>query len=232
MRNKEAVIIYNGIEIQVIRKKIKNIHLSVRQDGKVSLSAPFSLSETVIKSFLSSKMPWINKQIDKFNNKPKKVELEYKTGEIVYYFGTPYTLTVIEGLKNSIKIVEENVLFYCKSDSNFDMRKKCFDNWYKNALKEKIPKLLEKWENISSLKCNNWQIRDMKTRWGTYSTQTDKIWLNLQLAKKPIECVEYVVMHELAHTIVCNHGKNFVAIMDKFMPNWKELKKQLNYQLF
>lgn len=115
-----------------------------------------------------------------------------------------------------------------RKESTAKQRQAYVNEWYRVLLKEKIELYLPKWEQITGLYCDSWQTKYMTTRWGTCNTATKKIWFNLQLAKKPVECLEYVMLHELAHLKVRNHGKDFIAILDKYMPYWRETRKLLN----
>lgn len=121
-----------------------------------------------------------------------------------------------------------SALLTVRKESTAKQRENFVNEWYREHLKSEIAKLLPKWERITGLKCSSWQTKYMTTRWGTCNAQTKKIWINLQLAKKPVACLEYVILHELAHTQVRNHGSDFIAIMDQYMPYWRDVKKKLN----
>lgn len=225
-------LLIDGIEIDIVRKNIKNIHLSVLPpDGKVRLSLPFSVNEEAALLFARSKISWIVKQIEKFENQPRFTIREFVSGENLYVFGKLYKLQVVYANSNRITIQGEKVVLQVKAESTASQREKYVNEWYRKLLKQKLGSIFEKWQQITGLKCNSWQIKYMKTRWGTFSPATQKVWLNLQLAKKTVECIEYVVLHELAHSVERNHGKQFIAIMDKFMPNWRTLKNDLNKQI-
>lgn len=220
----------SGIKIEVQKKNIKNLHLVVAPpDGKVRVSAPMHLSDDSIKMFVRTKLSWIKKQQEKFEKQPRQSEREYVSGETLYVFGQQYFLRVEYSYKGNTLVLEGNeAILTVRKESTAKQREAFVNEWYRSKLKEKIEIYLPKWENIAGLYCNSWQTKYMTTRWGTCNTNTRKIWLNLQLAKKPIECLEYVILHELAHLKVCNHSKDFVAIMDQYMPYWRETKKLLN----
>jgi predicted metal-dependent hydrolase len=118
-----------------------------------------------------------------------------------------------------------------RENSTVEQRGRWVNEWYREQLKEKIQKYLPKWEAITGLYPSSWQTKYMTTRWGTCNTKTGKIWFNLQLAKKPVECLEYVILHELVHLKVKNHGPDFVAMMDLHMPYWRDVRKNLNSQM-
>ena len=220
----------SGITIDVQKKNIKNLHLVVAPpDGKVRVSAPMHLSDDSIKMFVRTKLGWIKKQQEKFEKQPRQSEREYVSGETLYVLGQQYFLRVEYSYKgNSLVLSGNEAILTVRKESTASQREAFVNEWYRALLKEKIELYLPKWENITGLLCDSWQTKYMTTRWGTCNTNTRKIWLNLQLAKKPIECLEYVILHELAHLKVKNHSKDFVAIMDQYMPYWRETKKLLN----
>lgn len=220
----------SGIKIEIQKKKIKNLHLVVAPpDGKVRVSAPLHLSDESIAMFVRTKLRWIKEQQEKFMLQSRQSEREYVSGETLYLWGKQYFLQVEYSYKgNSLAIDGNKAILTVRKESTVKQREHFVNEWYRCHLKEEIERLLPKWEKITGLYCNSWQTKYMTTRWGTCNTQTKKIWFNLQLAKKPIECLEYVILHELSHTKVKNHNSDFIEIMDRYMPNWKEIRKQLN----
>lgn len=220
----------SGIKIDVQKKNIKNLHLVVAPpDGYVRVSAPMHLSDESIKMFVRTKISWIKMQKEKFANQPRQSQREYVSGETLYVLGQQYFLRVEYSYKgNSLVLAGNEAILTVRKESTSKQREAFVNEWYRSLLKEKIEFYLPKWEHITGLYSDSWQTKYMTTRWGTCNTKTRKIWLNLQLAKKPLECLEYVILHELSHLKVRNHGKDFVAIMDKYMPYWREIKKKLN----
>ena len=220
----------SGIEIEVQKKNIKNLHLVVvPPNGKVRVSAPMHLSDDSIKMFVRTKLSWIKKQQDKFAKQPRQSEREYVSGETLYFFGQQYFLRVMYSYKgNSLILSGNEAILTVRKESTASQREAFVNEWYRELLKEQIAKLLPKWEEKTGLYCSTWQTKYMITKWGTCNTKTKKIWLNLQLAKKPIECLEYVILHELAHLKVKNHNSDFIAILDNHMPFWRETRKLLN----
>ena len=220
----------SGIKIEVQKKNIKNLHLVVAPpDGKVRVSAPMHLSDESIAIFVRTKLGWIKKQQEKFSSQLRQSEREYVSGETLYLWGKQYFLQVDYSSKcNSLVLSGNKAILTVRKESTVKQRENFVNEWYRKHLKEEISKLLPKWENLTGLTCSSWQTKYMTTRWGTCNTQTKKIWINLQLAKKPPECLEYVILHELAHTRIKNHDSDFLAIMDKFMPYWRDVKKKLN----
>lgn len=220
----------SGIKIEVQKKNIKNLHLAVvPPDGMVRVSAPMHLSDESIAMFVRTKLGWIKKQQEKFAEQPRQTKREYVSGETLYVFGHQYFLRVEYSYKGNSLVLEGNeAILTVRKESTAKQRETFVNEWYRTLLKEKVKIYLPKWENITGLHCDSWQIKYMTTRWGTCNTNTRKIWLNLQLAKKPIECLEYVILHELAHLKVRNHSKDFVVIMDQYMPYWRDVKNTLN----
>ena len=223
-------VLISDIQIEIIKKDIKNMHLSVLPpDGKVRVSAPNNLSDESIIMFVKTKLGWIKKQQEKFELQPRQSEREYVSGETIYVWGHQYFLQVeYNQKKNSLVLVGNKAILSVRKESTAKQREKFVNEWYRSLLKTEVEKYLPKWEAITGLYCDSWQSKYMTTKWGTCNTSTRKIWLNLQLAKKPIECLEYVILHELAHLKVKNHGPDFVAILDWHMPYWRECKKMLN----
>ena len=218
-----------GIEIELIRKNIKNMHLYVlRPDGKIRVTAPMRLSEKRIIDFVLSRVDWIRDQQAKILSEPHSAPITYSNGDTLIIFGQPYTLNVIEGKRSSFTLLGDKAELHCKSDSTVEQRESIVERAMRELLYARLGPLFEKWERISDLKSSSYQIKKMKTRWGTCNTRTRKIWINLELYKKSDECIEYVIMHELTHLRVPNHGKDFVAIMDLYMPRWRELREELN----
>lgn len=223
------IVIFN-IPVEVIRKNIKNLHLSVLPpDGRVRVSAPTQLTEEAITMFVRTKLGWIKKQQEKFQQQPRQSERQYVSGETLYVWGKQYFLQVEYSYKgNALILSGDKAILTVRKESSPKQRDGFVNEWYRNLLKREVAKYLPKWEKTTGLYCSSWQSKYMTTKWGTCNPTSKKIWLNLQLAKKPIECLEYVVLHELAHLKVHDHGPEFTAILDQYMPYWREHKRRLN----
>lgn len=223
------LIILNNIEIQVTKKKIKNLHLSVMPpNGSVKISAPIEVSDDAIIAFASSRFGWIKAQIATFENHERESKREYVSGESFYLFGRRYLLNVIHTNKNKIEIQNDRIILGLKKNATTDQKINFVTNWYRNELRKELKKLLEIWQTKTRLIPESWQIKDMKTKWGSCTKNKGKLWFNLQLAKKPIDCIEYVVLHELIHLKVEKHNNEFKNLMQQYMPNWQERKSTLN----
>lgn len=220
----------SGILVEVNRKSIKNLHLSILPpDGKVRVSSPMHLSDESISMFVRTKLGWIKKQKEKFDIQPRQSERQYVSGETLYVFGKQYFLRVEYSYKgNSLVLSGNDAILTVRKESTTKQRENYVNEWYRSLLKEKITLYLPKWEKVTGLYCESWQTKYMTTRWGTCNTEKKRLWFNLQLAKKPLECLEYVILHELAHLKEKTHNKDFIAILDAYMPNWREIKSRLN----
>jgi len=219
-----------GIPVRINKKEIKNMHLYVKPpDGHVEVSAPLHLSDESISMFIRTRIGWIKKQQEKFRVQPRQIAREYVSGETLYVWGKQYFLQVeYSNRGNALDLFGDKAILTVRKESIAKQRENYVNEWYRGLLKAEIEKRLPKWENSSGLHCSGWQTKYMETKWGTCNTKTGKIWINLQLAKKPYECLDYVLLHELAHLQTKNHGVEFIAILDEFMPNWREVRKELN----
>lgn len=230
--------IISNMEIELVRKNIKNINLSVHApEGRIRISAPKGVSDETIRLFIISKLPWIKKQQEKFKNQVRQPQREFVSGESHYFQGMSYLLNVIYvPIKPRAEIREEKCMecsvrhidLYVRPDSTNEQRQKVMVEWYRKQLKKEIPDLIEKWEPIMGVKVDSWGIKLMKTRWGTCNPQAKRIWINLELAKVYMHCLEYVVVHEMVHLLERYHDDRFTAYMDKFLPDWKSRKEELN----
>jgi predicted metal-dependent hydrolase len=208
------------------------MHLYVKPpNGNVMVSAPLAMRDEAIERFVRNKASWIKKQVAKFNNQLRQSEREYVSGETLYIWGRQYYLQTKYGNKNALVISNGKAVLTVRKESTAGQRENFVREWYRQLLKAEIARLLPKWEKTTNLKATGWQTKYMTTCWGTCNTMTGKIWLNLQLAKKTPECLEYVILHELVHLVEKNHNERFVSLMDKYMPMWREIKKKLNDQI-
>ena len=219
-----------GIPVEIQKKDIKNLHLYVLPpDGAVRVSAPESFSDESIRLFVRSRLGWIKKKQEQFNLQPRQTQRQYVSGETMYVWGKQYFLLVNYSSKgNSLVLNGDRAILTVRKESTPSQRENYVNEWYRKELKAKIEQLLPKWEQKTGLFCSSWQTKYMTTKWGTCNTKTGKIWINLQLTKKTIDCLEYVILHELTHLKIRNHGKDFVAFMDSNMPYWRDIRRTLN----
>ncbi len=220
-----------SIEIEVARKDIKNLHLAVYPpNGRVRIATPLRINDESVRLFAISKLAWIKKHQANFIAQNRQTEREFISGESHYFKGKRYLLNLIEH-KTSPKIFIRNNKYlelYMKKGSSKQQREKVIKEWYRQALKNDIPALITKWQTIIGVVVADWGVKFMRTKWGTCNIQAKRIWLNLELAKKPRHCLEYVIVHEMVHLLERHHNKRFFAYMDKFMPQWQLYKDELN----
>lgn len=221
----------NNIVIDVVRKNIKHMHLAVYPPtGRVRIAVPLRIDDEAIRLFAISKLAWIRKNQRTFANQDRQSPRSFIERESHYFQGKRYLLRVHEE-NASPKVVLKGKTYidlYVRSNSSLEQRALILNEWYRSELKSQIPSLISKWERTLGVLVEDWQVKQMKTKWGTCNIEKKRIWLNLELAKKPVECLEYIIAHELVHLIERHHNENFLYYMDKYLPNWKQLKSILN----
>ncbi len=235
MNTEQTQITVSGIDIDVIKKDIKNMHLSVHPPtGRVRISSPKEMETKSIRLFAVSKLGWIKKHIRNMQEQNRQPEREYIQRESHYFQGQRYLLNIIEhdappkvGIRN-----KKYMDLYVRPGSDKEKKKEIIKEFYRSELKEQIPPLIEKWEEKMGVQVNDWIVRQMKTKWGSCNTDEGRIILNLELAKKAPECLEYVMVHEMVHLQERLHTKRFKALLDKYMPSWKERREELNELVF
>lgn len=218
------IIDLHGIPIEILKKPIKNINLRIYPpDGNVKVSVPLRYSEKLIRETLAQKYNWIEEQRIRIRNRAQTTEVLLNTGNSIPFMGKNYLLIIEEHQRpNPIQIKEELIYFYTQPHSTQAQRQAHLDVWYKQQMQTRLPELFRYWENIVGVKVNEWGIKKMKTRWGSCNTQAARIWLNLNLIKKPQICLEYVLVHELVHLLEPSHNKRFHGLMSQFMPQWSD----------
>ena len=223
-------MIINDLEVEILRKKNKNMHLYVLPpNGAVRVSVPFNSNDEIIRLFVLTKIGWVKSQIEKYKNQIRQSTREYVTGESHYLWGRRYRLKVIEGSRTKgLSIQSGTLIFVVRNQATTAQRKAVFNEWYRQELKAKIPDLMDLWQKRIGVCVSSWQVKNMRTKWGTCNVAKKRIWLNLQLAKKPVECLEYIIVHELCHLIQNDHSPVFANMMDKYLPGWRATRKQLN----
>ena len=219
-----------NITIDVEKKDIKNIHLSVYPpNGKVRIAAPEYMELDTIRVFAINKLEWIKKQQATFKNQVRETPREYIEKESHYFQGERYLLNVIEhDAKPKVLLNHNTIELYVRPNTSTEKRKSILDEWYRAEMKKIIPPLLKKWENKIGVKANDFGIKQMRTKWGSCNIISKRIWLNLELAKKPSICMEYILVHELVHLLERNHNDRFIRFMNEFMPKWRVHKDELN----
>ena len=223
-------IIVDGIEATIVRKRVKNIRVTVvPPDGEVRVTAPRLYPELLIRGFLSERADWIRSHIAAVQKKHANEPRAFETGETVPLFGTAYPLVVLENQKkNAVALDGGRIVLSLKNPADAKQREAILNDWYRERLRTEIEHLMPLWSERTGLVPSGWIIRNMTSRWGTCNTGSGRITLNLQLVKYPLPCLEYVILHELAHLKAHGHGADFKAILDAHMPSWKARRKQLN----
>jgi len=224
-------ITVSNVIIDVVRKDIKNIHLAVYPPtGRVRIAAPLRVNDDAIRVFAISKLAWIKRQQSKFEGQERIPPREYKNRESHYFKGQRYLLNIIEA-DAPPKVILKNktcIDLYIRPEAQTAKRHKIMNEWYRKELKKIIPELIEKWEKHLNVKVGDWRIKLMKTKWGSCNIEKKRIWLNLELAKKPIHCLEYIIVHEMVHLLERHHNDKFLYYLDTYLPNWKQFRKELN----
>lgn len=223
-------ITVSNIKIDVVKKNIKNLHLGVYPPtGRVRIAAPQDTNDETIRLFAVSKLGWIKRHQRAFVSQDRELAREFVSGESHYFNGKRYLLQVIEqDAAVRVEVWHKKIVLYVRKESTIKQRTIVLNNWYRSQLKTQIPEFIDKWERILKVKLNDWGVKQMKTKWGTCNIEQKRIWLNLELAKKPLPCLEFIIVHEMIHLLERHHNEKFMAYMDKYLPNWKGLKNELN----
>ncbi len=225
-----AHIILGDLKIDVIYKDIKNVHLSVYPpSGKVRISAPLRLDLDTIRIYAISKIDWIRKQQAKLNEQAREPARDFINRESHYYLGKRYLLKIVEiDAPPKITLKHSIIEMQIRPDTKTEKREIILDEWYRQRIKEIVPTYINKLVKTMNVSVHDFGIKKMKTKWGSCNCKASRIWLNLELAKKPKSCIEYVVVHEMVHLLESKHGNKFTSYMDEFLPMWRSLKNELN----
>jgi len=218
------------MDVEIVQKDIKNIHLSVYPPkGRVKVSAPESMSIDTIRVFVISKLGWIKKQQDKLCGQTRETPRQCIDKESHFYNGRRYLLQVVErNASPQIELFHSKIILQVRPGASEEKKQAVLEAWYRKQLAEKVRILISIWEKkigVSVAKCT---IRKMKTKWGSCIPSSRSILINLELAKKPPECLEYIVVHELVHLIEPSHNSHFVSIMDRSLDKWRFYRDELN----
>jgi predicted metal-dependent hydrolase len=218
------------IAVDVILKDIKNVHLSVYPPtGRVRISAPSRMSLDTIRAFAISKLAWVKQQQRKLQAQERETPREYLDREGHYVWGRRYLLRVIErDQAPAIVLKHDRMILGVREGTDQAAREAIVAQWYREQIRSLVPELISKWEPILGVRVRRCFVQQMKTKWGSCNPRAGTIRLNTELAKKPKECLEYIVVHEMVHLLEPTHNARFVAFMDQFIPNWQFLRQLLN----
>ena len=204
-----STLTVGGIKVEVVRKDIKNIHLGVYPpNGRVRIAVPVHIDDEAARLAVVNKLSWLKKQIATFSRQPR--------------------LSDPKGKPEVRRPTKSRLELHVPSRSKKETRLSVLDRWYRKQLRDAAEPLLTSWQSKIGVKVNFWSVKRMKTKWGSCNHETSRIWLNSELAKKPIECLEYIVVHELIHLVEPSHNEDFVKMMDKYLPNWQRISDILN----
>lgn len=226
-----STLTVGGIKVEVVRKDIKNLHLGVYPpNGRVRIAVPMHIDDEAARLAVVDRLIWLKKQIAAFDRQPRLSNPEAVSGESWYVFGQRFRLLVVPtNGKPEVKTpTKSRMELHVPSQSKKEIRLALLDRWYRKQLRESADPLLAKWESTIGVQADYLGIKRMKTKWGSCNHKTRRIWLNAELAKKPIECLEYIVVHELVHILEPKHNEKFIKLMDGHLPNWRSLSDILN----
>ena len=221
----------NGLTVDVVRKKIKNLHLAVYPPiGRIRVAAPLQLDDEAVRLAVISRIAWIKRQQTKFEEQERQSAREYVSGESHYFQGSRYLLNIIErdGPGQVVVRNKKYLDLYIRPGSDALQRERLLQAWYRAHLRAAIPAMLAIWEPKLGIEVADWGIKHMKTKWGTCNIQARRIWINLELAKKSERCLEYIVVHELMHLLERQHNDHFLELMNHFMPQWRQFREEMN----
>ena len=220
-----------GIEVEVVRKPIKHLYMGVYPPrGRVRVSAPAHLDDGALRLAVISRLEWLKRKQATFREQERQSQREMVTGESHYFHGRRYRLDIVEAAgPPSVRLVNRTRMeLRIRPGSDPKARRQALDAWYRKQLRESIPALLTKWEPRIGEAVSEVRIRRMKTLWGSCNASARRIWLNLELAKKPPSCVEFVLVHEMVHFFERRHNERFFERMDALMPSWRRCRDELN----
>ena len=221
----------SGIPVEVVRKDIKNLHVGVYPpSGRVRVAAPVRLDDDAVRLAVISRLGWIRRKQRAFEEQGRQSQREMVTGESHYFQGRRYLLDVVEEDGSpSVRLAGHTTMqVRVRPGSDRQARELVLQRWYRRQLREQIPSLLAKWEPEVGVTVAAVCIKKLKTLWGSCNAASRRVWLNLELAKKPASCLEYILVHEMVHLLERCHSDRFREHMDRFMPQWRTHREELN----
>jgi predicted metal-dependent hydrolase len=231
MSTANAYLTIRGISVDVVYKDIKNLHVGVYPPfGRVRVAAPHRLNDEHVRLAVIQRLSWIRRQRQQLLAAARQSEREMITGESHFVWGERYRLKVIERAtgRPEISLNRRELLMLVPDGTDAEARRRLLDRWQRAQLRATIPSLIERWEPKVGRQVAHWQIRRMKTKWGSCNPAASRVWFNVELAKKHPACLEYIMVHEMTHLLERTHGERFSALMDGFMPDWRSRRDQLN----
>lgn len=225
-----TIIEVADLKVEVERKWIRNIYLRVSPtDARIRISAPVLMSERAIRRFVLAKEAWIRQRLRRVGERQSPTPREFLSGELHYYMGQGYRLQVVHGNGPArVERADDQIILYIREGATKEQREVAMREWYRAEMKALIAVLVARWEAVIGVKARRISIKRMRTIWGSCNHRTHDINFNLELMKKPLHCIEYVVVHELLHIIVRLHNDEFKALLTRYLPDWRETKRELN----
>lgn len=224
-------ITVGGLTVEVVRKDIKNLYLRVYPpNGRIRVAAPLVVSDEAVRLAVIGKLGWIKRQQVKFAGQPRRSQREMVSGESHYFLGQCYRLRVLAYTgPPRIRCGGADFLdLFVRPKTTAAQRQRVLEDWYREQLRGRIPALLEQWQPVLGVAAAEWGIKKMKTRWGSCNIRARRVWFNLELAKKPAQCLEYIVVHELVHLMERHHNERFTGLLDTHLPQWRPYREMLN----
>lgn len=230
MSTASAYLTVRGIDVDVVYKDIKHLHIGVYPPlGRVRVAAPRRLDEDQIRLAVVQRLAWIKRQRERLRGADRQTERRMVTGESHYIWGVRRRLRVVRRPgRGHVELDGDRLLLYVPAGTEAEGRRKLLDTWQRQQLREAIPPLLDRWQTVVGRDVSAWGIRRMKTKWGTCNRETGRVWFNVELAKKHPRALEYIVVHEIAHLLERGHGERFTTLMDGFLPDWRSRRDELN----
>ena len=231
MATERQLLEVSGIPVEIVRKNIKNLHLGVYPpNGRVRVAVPLRISDETVRLAVVSRLGWIRRKQTEFVKQDRQSKREMITGESHYFRGRRYRLDVVEYHGPATVQLKNNrtLKLLVRPDTIRDKREEILNRWYRRMMQKQVPSLIAKWQPQIGVVVAEWHIKKMKTLWGSCNIKAQRIWLNLELAKKSPSCIEYILVHEMIHLLERRHNEKFTELMDHYMPNWQLYRDELN----
>jgi hypothetical protein len=219
-----------GINVDVVHKDIKNLHIGVYPPlGRVRVAAPARLDDEQIRLAVVQRLGWIRRKRKQLQDAARQSEREMITGETHHVWGVRHRLTIVERPgKREVAVRGIRLVLSVPAGTDTGLRRRVLEDWHREQLRARIPELIARWEPKVGKTVTHWQIKRMKTKWGSCNPDAARLWFNVELAKKHPLCLEYIVVHEMAHLLERNHGERFTNLMTLLLPDWRSRRDQLN----
>lgn len=227
---KSSSLQIGDMQVEVLRKDIKNVHMSVHPPtGRVRIAAPHRMNMDTLRFFAISKLPWIRSQQRRMEQQDRETPREYIDRESHFVWGRRCLLRVVEVERPPlIELGHRHILLRVRPGTDSQRREALIEHWFREQVRLAAPPIVAKWEPIMGVKVEKFYVQHMKTKWGSCNPRTGTIRLNTDLAKKPGECLEYIIIHEMTHLLEPTHNERFMGLMDRFLPAWRLRRETLN----